>query len=106
MFLGFRGGRGEATTIGVFLVLLTTPTLIVAPIAFVVLYLSKNVIVTSTFLFVLIVLMTWWMNFPGDVVLFSILLPCLVGITHFVRSRETVTSEAEMNFYKWVILTR
>ncbi len=52
IFIGFRGGRGESTTIGVLLTIITQPMLIVAGPAALVLLLRKNVTLASVFLFV------------------------------------------------------
>ena len=45
--IGFRGGRGESTTIGVLLVLIPQPMLIMAVPALTVLFITKNVIIAS-----------------------------------------------------------
>ncbi len=87
VFLGFRGGRGEATTIGVLLTLITQPMLIMAGPAALVLLIRKNVTLASTFLFIPLPLICWWLGLPGMLVTYSIALPCLVGSTHFVRTR-------------------
>ena len=47
LFVGFRGGRGEATTIGILLVLVPQSILIVAIPTIAVLLIKKNVILTS-----------------------------------------------------------
>ena len=88
IYIGLRGGRGEATTIGVFLVVLTRPILIAAPLAAIVLLRTKNVILASAILFVLVVLASWWLGLSGQLVTYSVVLPALVGITHFARTRQ------------------
>ncbi len=52
VFIGFRGGRGESTTIGVLLTVITQPMLIVGGVATVVLFITRNVILASAFLFI------------------------------------------------------
>jgi len=52
VFIGFRGGRGEATTIGVLLTLVTQPMLIMAGPALATLAIKKNVTIASAVLFV------------------------------------------------------
>jgi glycerol-3-phosphate acyltransferase PlsY len=52
LFLGFRGGRGEATTIGVLLALIPQPVLLLSGPVIITLIVSKNVPVTSCVLFI------------------------------------------------------
>jgi len=52
VFLGFRSGRGECTTIGVFSVLITLPMLIAGGLTIATLLKTRNVIKTSIALFV------------------------------------------------------
>ena len=87
-FLGFRGGRGESTTIGIFLVMLAQPMLIASPLALVTLLRSKNVILTSVVLFVSLPLASWWLGLSGQLITYSIALPGLVGVTHYARTRQ------------------
>jgi len=88
IFIGFRGGRGEATTIGVLLALITQPMLILAGPVLATLLIRKNVILASCVLFIPLPLVCWWLGVPGILVSYSIALPCLVGITHFLRTRQ------------------
>ena len=90
VFIGFRGGRGESTTIGVMLTLITQPMLIVGGVATVVLFITRNVILASTFLFIPLPLVCWWLGVPGLLVAYGIALPCLVGFSHFIRTRQVV----------------
>ena len=85
VFLGFRGGRGEATTIGILIVLLPLSVLIAAVPAFAVLLIRKNVIVASAVFFVLLLLVNWWRHVPGILVFYAVVLPIAVGLTHFSR---------------------
>jgi glycerol-3-phosphate acyltransferase PlsY len=85
VFLGFRGGRGEATTIGILLALLPVSVLIVAIPAVAVLLTRKNVIIASAVLFIILLLVNWWRHVPGMLVFYAIALPVMVGLTHFSR---------------------
>ena len=87
IFSGFRGGRGEATTIGVLLALITQPMLILAGPALATLLIKKNVTLASCVLFIPLPLVCWWLGVPGVFVAYSMGLPCLVGFTHFLRTR-------------------
>jgi len=87
VFLGFRGGRGEATTIGVFLVLLTVPMLILAAPAIAAHFILRDTTKAAAVLFVPLPLVCWLVGVSGALIAYSIGLPCLVGFTHFLRTR-------------------
>jgi len=88
VFICFRGGRGECTTIGVLLTVITQPMLIVAGPAVLALIISQNVILASAVLFIPLPLVCWWLGIPGLLVAYGIALPSLVGFTHFLRTRQ------------------
>ena len=88
VFIGFRGGRGESTTIGVLLTIITQPMLILAGPALATLLIKKNVIVASCVLFIPLPLVCWWLGIPGLLIAYGIALPCLVGFAHFIRMRQ------------------
>ena len=94
VFIGFRGGRGEATTMGVLLTLVTQPLLILAGPTLATLVIKKNVILASAVLFIPLPLVCWWMGVPGLLIVYSIGLPCLVGFTHFLRTRQPTARRA------------
>jgi len=87
LFLRFRGGRGESTTIGVLLNVITQPILICAVPALAVLLITRNVTRASAFLFIPLPLVGWWLGVPGLLISYGIGLPVLVGITHYFRTR-------------------
>jgi glycerol-3-phosphate acyltransferase PlsY len=86
-FLGFRGGRGEATTIGVLLVTITQPMLIMAIPAIAAHFILRDTTKAGAVLFVPLPLVCWLVGLSGALIAYSIALPCLVGITHFLRTR-------------------
>ncbi len=91
IFIGFRGGRGEATTIGVLLTLITQPMLIVGGVAISAIFFTRRVILgQGPFLFVPLPVVCWWLGVPGMLTAYGIALPCLVGFTHFLRTRRVV----------------
>ena len=94
VFIGFKGGRGEATTIGVLLILVTQPMLILGAMAAAVLIKTKNVVLASVVLFLPLSLVSWWLGVSGGLVAYSIGLPCLVGLTHYVRIRQKLMHPA------------
>ena len=93
VFLRFRGGRGEATTIGVLLTTITEPMLILAAPAIATLVIWRNVTLASAVLFVPLPFLCWWLEIPGALIAYGIALPCLVGFTHFLRTRQAVTHQ-------------
>ncbi len=94
VFLGFRGGRGEATTIGVLLTLIPYPILILTAPALATLIIKKNVIIASCVLFIPLPLVCWWLGVPGVLVAYSIALLCLVGLTHFFRAKQSTRNRS------------
>jgi len=88
IFIGFRGGRGESTAIGVLMVLMPQAMLIQLGVAAVPLFASRNVVFASTFLFIPLPLVAWLLGLPGLLIGYSIALPCVVGLTHFRRTRQ------------------
>ena len=91
IFIVFRGGRGESTTIGVLLMIVTQPMLIMAGPTILALFITRNVTLASAVLFVPLSLVGWWLGVPGTYIAYSIALPCLVGFTHFLRTRRVLT---------------
>jgi glycerol-3-phosphate acyltransferase PlsY len=87
VFLGFRGGRGEATAIGVLLAVVTIPMLILALPALAAHFILRDTTKAAIFIFVPLPLVCWLTGLPGVLIAYSIALPCLVGFTHFLRTR-------------------
>jgi glycerol-3-phosphate acyltransferase PlsY len=99
VFLGFRGGRGESTTIGMLLILVTQPMLILGGVSIVTLFITRNVILASVVLFAPLSLVSWWLGVPGMLVGYGIALPCLVGVTHFLRTRRIASTSGTGGLY-------
>ncbi len=90
VFIGFKGGRGESTTIGTLLALITQPMLILAAPVLVTLFIKRNVTIASCVLFIPLPLVCWWLGVSGVLISYSLALPCLLGITDFVKNRQLV----------------
>ena len=97
VFVGFRGGRGESTTIGILLVMVTMPMLIAGGPAAIVLLLKKNVILASAVLFIALPLVGWWLRVPPLLIFYGIALPILVALTHLLRVRRATVRHADIN---------
>ncbi|OGO43333.1 MAG: hypothetical protein A2137_07065 [Chloroflexi bacterium RBG_16_58_8] len=94
VYIGFRGGRGAATAVGVLLVTVTRPVLILAGPAILVLLIKKNTTPAFAVLFAPLWLVGWWAGIPGPLIIFSVALPCLVGLTHLIRAKPRVVRPA------------
>jgi len=87
VFLGFRGGRGVSTTIGILAVLVTIPMLLLALPTIIVLVLKRNVTPSMAFLFIVLPFVGWWFKVPGALIAYGIALPAVTGITTYFRTR-------------------
>jgi len=87
VFLGFRGGRGVSTTIGILAMLVTIPMLVLALPSLAILIWKRNVTPSMAFLFIALPLVDWWFKISPVLIGYGIALPTLVGITHFFRTR-------------------
>jgi len=85
VFLSFRGGRGEATTIGVLAGLIPIPMLIMAVPTILTLVIVKNVITATAVMFVGLPIVDWILGVSGLMVIYGIGLPVLVALTHYFR---------------------
>jgi acyl phosphate:glycerol-3-phosphate acyltransferase len=85
VFLGFRGGRGLSTTLGILLVLVPLPMLILLAVALLVLIVKKSVSLAMAFLFILLPVVDWWLGAPPEITVYGLGLAALVGITHYLR---------------------
>ena len=94
VFLGFRGGRGVSTTIGILLVLVTVPMLILALPTILILILKRNVTPAGALLFIGLPIVDWFLNVPVLLIAYGIALPALTGITTLFRNRAKMLRQA------------
>jgi glycerol-3-phosphate acyltransferase PlsY len=87
VFLGFKGGRGVSTTIGILFVLVTIPMLIMTIPTLLILIWRKNVTPSMAFLFIVLPLVDWLFKVEFALIAYGIALPALIGITTFFRTR-------------------
>ena len=88
LFLRFRGGRGVSTSIGILLLTYTQPTLIVAAPCLIVLILTRSVNKAMAVFYIPLTTLGWWLGLPGLAIGYSLLLPLIVGLTHYARIRK------------------
>ncbi|APH13220.1 hypothetical protein ASJ33_07235 [Dehalococcoides mccartyi] len=71
------------------LVIATQPMLLMGGLGLLVLVITSSVITASAVMFGLLWLAVIVYGLPGEVVAYSIGLPVVVGLTHYIRSRQT-----------------
>ena len=94
VFLGFRGGRGVSTTIGILFVLVTIPMLILTLPTILILIIKRNVTPAMAFLFIALPLVGWGLNVSPILIAYGIALPALIGFTTFLRTRPRALKQA------------
>ena len=87
LYIRFRGGRGEATAIGVLFALLPQAMLILLAICAVPFLITRNTMLAGAILFSPLWLVALLMGASSALIGYSIGLPCLVGLTHFLTTR-------------------
>ena len=87
IFLNFKGGRGEATAAGVLVVLLPVPMLILLAIGLIPVVLTRNTMILGAILFAPLWLAAILTGASLELVIYTIVLPCLVGIQHLITTK-------------------
>jgi glycerol-3-phosphate acyltransferase PlsY len=87
IFLGFRGGRGVSTTLGILFVLVSIPMLVLTIPTLLILIWRRNVTPSMAFLFITLPFVDLAFRVEPILISYGIALPALVGITTFFRTR-------------------
>jgi len=85
--LGFRGGRGAATAIGVLLPTVPVIAIPVGAVALVVLRVTKKATVALGVFLIAVPVLAWPAGYSHTVVSYAVTVSVLVGLTHFVSTR-------------------
>jgi glycerol-3-phosphate acyltransferase PlsY len=93
--LRLRGGRGAATSIGVLLAMLPALAIPIGVISMVVLCLKRKSIIAIGFFLISVAVLAWPTGYPYSVVIYSVAVPVLVGLTHYFSVR-ALLSQAQM----------
>jgi glycerol-3-phosphate acyltransferase PlsY len=87
LFLGFRGGRGAATLMGVMLALLPKAAGPLVVLGGLPLAVSRSTTVFFAFLFVLLPPAAWLAEAPAPLIGYVVAMAVLVGVTHAATAR-------------------
>ena len=90
--LGFKGGRGAATAIGVLFALAPYPVAISFAIMVIVVLVTSNVILGMGVGFAFLPLIMWQFGEPGSLIAYSIALPLFCGFKYIPTFRRVTAS--------------
>jgi acyl phosphate:glycerol-3-phosphate acyltransferase len=96
VFLKFRGGKGAATTNGVFLTLAPIQFLLAFPLFILILVLTRNVVLGMTFGFMLYPALLWVFGKPFSLIIFAILTSIFLGLRYFPSARKSWRSAGSL----------
>jgi glycerol-3-phosphate acyltransferase PlsY len=87
IFLQLRGGRGAATTVGVFLALVPIPAIPLSLACLVLLPIIRSATLVLGLMMIPMPLLVWLTGSSSYLVVYSVALPVMVGIRHYLTSR-------------------
>ena len=93
IYLGFKGGKGVATALGIFLVFSPLVVLLVIPIFIFTTYLAKYVSLGSMVSAVSFPLLLLWLNYPSATVTLSLCIAMGVILKHHENIRRIIRGE-------------
>ncbi|MBM7645307.1 glycerol-3-phosphate acyltransferase PlsY [Scopulibacillus daqui] len=94
VFFGFKGGKGVATTIGVFAMLSFLPTLIAGIVAIAVILITRFVSLGSLILIILTPIISWWFkNLPLSYIYVDALIALLAVWQHRTNIKRLIRGE-------------
>jgi glycerol-3-phosphate acyltransferase PlsY len=92
VFLRFHGGRGLATTIGVFLALFSWKMLIAIGIAIIPILITRNITFGMAIGLASLPLIVWRFGGSMTLILYSILLPLFLGLRYIPTFKEAIAT--------------
>jgi len=102
VFLGFRGGRGVSIITGILFVLLPLEISISFIITVIVILLTRNSILGGIILFIPVPFMAYFIGEPLYLIVYSIILPCLAGLIHWLTTRKLSEDEKRESRTFWI----
>ena len=88
IFLRLRGGRGAATTVGVFIALIPIPAIPVSLVSVALLPVVRSATITLGLIMIPLPFLAWLTGASISLVAYSVGLPVMVGIRHYLTSRK------------------
>ena len=85
--LGFRGGRGAATAVGVLLIAVPLVSVPVAAVSLMVLQFTKRATVALGVFLITVPVLTFPVGYSYTMVSYVIAVPVLVGLTHYLNTK-------------------
>lgn len=99
VWLGFRGGKGVATALGVFLALAPIAVLVVLPVFVLVVLLTRYVSLGSIIVAALLPFATWWLHRSEATFMAAIICGALIILKHHANIRRLASGvENRLNF--------
>ena len=87
LFLGFKGGRGAASAVGVFLALVPYVAMPLGVVGFIVLKTLKSTTAAVAIIMVPMALLVWLVLHEPMLAVYSVVLPVLIGLRHYQTTR-------------------
>ncbi len=85
--LGFRGGRGAATSVGVLLITVPLVSIPVAAVSLIVLQFTKRATVALGVFLIAVPVLAFPVGYSYTMVSYVIAVPVLVGLTHYLNTK-------------------
>ena len=104
LFLGLRGGKGAATVMGISFAMLPILTAIVVPFTALALMITRKVVISITFAFTLLNVLTIATSQPVPDIVLCLVLTAVVAATHLYRTGSVLMPAIRER--RWVDLTR
>ena len=82
IFMGFKGGKGVATGLGVIAMLMPEPTWIVFLVWLIIVYLTRYVSLGSIVAAALVPILAWLFSYPSEFILFGLLAAVFIIVRH------------------------
>ncbi len=100
VFLGFRGGKGAATVVGISLAVLPLLTLVTLAPTVLLFWLTRNIVLSTGFGFVLLNALTVASGQSAEQVALCLLLTFVVTATHYTGSRRAIADALKRGNWK------